>query len=318
MVPFFVVDRPVSLEILKGFFLMVPNKTFGILTHAFVSDNFKRKFLQFPYNTSLNYFLEKKLEDDRSLSRRVIKFADSGIFEANRQVSYEELFDIYEQLGAHYGVIIDFFKDKNRTIESAKHAIKVYQTNKYRFKLVGVAQGTCIDEYISCYKHLRELGYKYIALGGLLKRNGNSNYRGLRCEYFLQNLIERIKYEFDPNWLFVFGIFNPKRKALLERLNVWGADYKGWLFHYDESYSFIKSENYITHVNESRKIFLYTLLNYYSILKQKHKLSYSSRDSRSLIRLERKLLDKSLSKLGMSLQELRFRKVRDELYKIFK
>jgi len=48
MIPFFVVDRPVSLEMLKGFFLRIPKKCFGILTYAFVLDNFGENFGSLP------------------------------------------------------------------------------------------------------------------------------------------------------------------------------------------------------------------------------------------------------------------------------
>ena len=80
------------------------------------------------------------------------------------------------------------------------------------------------------------MGYKHIAIGGLLKRNGNSNYARVHSEEFLRNVIETIQEEFKPKYLFTLGVYNPKRHKLLEKLGVWGADYKGWSFSYDEFY----------------------------------------------------------------------------------
>ena len=56
MIPFFAVDRPVSLEILKGLFFKYPNLHFGLMTHANVSMNFTKIFSRFPYSTKLKYF----------------------------------------------------------------------------------------------------------------------------------------------------------------------------------------------------------------------------------------------------------------------
>lgn len=290
---------------------MIPNKTFGILTHAFVSNNFKKKFSDFPRKTALKYFYNSAYESDESLSKRIVKFVDSGIFKAEKTISYQELFKIYDQMNAHYGAIVDFLKDKEKTVRSAKEAIKIYNRGKHKFKLVGIAQGNSIEDYLWCYERLKDQGYRYIAIGGLLTRNGNSNYIGLRCENFLIDLVYAIKEKFNPNWIFTFGIFNPKRKQLLENLGVWGADYKGWLFHYDESYSFLEEYEY-------KDFFVSVLLKHYKILKQNYRLNYSPKDVRKIIKLERQLLDKSLkTRLSISLQELRFRRIRDELYKVF-
>ncbi len=263
----------------------------------------------------LKYLNLKSTESDAELAKRIIKFVDSGIFEKDKRISYEELFEIYESMKANYGVIIDYLNDKYKTIESAKKAMEVYKKGKYSFKLVGVAQGISLEDYINCYKCLLKIGYRYIALGGLLRRRGESNYIGLKDEQFLKELIEEIKGNFKPSWIFTFGIFNPKRKNLLENLGIWGADYKGWLFHYNESYSFIK--DYLNWLKTPYRIFIFAQVDYYGLLKSLYKLSYSSADSKSIVKKEKLLLDKSLRKVNTSLQEFRFRKVREELYRIF-
>lgn len=304
MIPFFVADRPASLEILKSFFAENLDHQFGILTHAFTTSSFQEKFKDFPYFTALKYSNIDKPEEQINtiLSKTVIKFADSGIFQLERNISYEKLFEIYENLNVHYGVIVDFFKESEKTIESAKEAIKIYKKKKHSFKLVGVAQGKTIEEYLKCYEAMKKYGYRYIAIGGLLKRNKNSNYVRLSCEEFLTNLIEKIKDEFFPDWLFTFGIYNPKRHSLLESLGVWGADYKGWLFEYEEDYSFVL--NYIEGVPFKKHL---------ERLIQKY--SDERKNGRKNLVVLRQMIEKKLNVYGKTLQEFRFLRVRENLKK---
>jgi hypothetical protein len=320
MIPFFVLDRPVSLEILKGFFTINLEHKFGILTHAFTSTKFQEKFRNFPYDTPLKYCKveigSNELND--KLSKNIIKFVDSGIFQTSRNVTYKELFEIYECLNADYGIIIDYLKDKERTVKSAKEAIKVYMKGNYKFKLVGVAQGKSVDEYLKCYEDLRRLGYRHIALGGLLKRNGVSNYIKLSCDLFLVELLDKINNEFSPDWLFTLGIYNPKRHKLLEEYGVWGADYKGWLFEYEEDYSFVL--DYIEHISlpPRKKKEIKKLIEAYSGIKSLISLNYTSVEKEELrnecMKL-RKKIDTKLKKVGLSLQQFRFMRVRENLQK---
>ena len=152
--------------------------------------------------------------------------------------SYGNLFDIYTKLKVHFGIIKDVLHDKENTLKSAEEAINIYEDYEYnkKFKLLGVVQGKTIEEYCQCYEELLNMGYKYIALGGFLKRNGNSNYVKVSNENFLETVITSINSRFHPKQLFVLGVYSPKRHKLLEKLGVWGADYKGWAFHYDEYY----------------------------------------------------------------------------------
>ena len=302
MIPFFVLDRPISLEIIKGFFAENLDCKFGILTHAFTSNKFKEKFKNFPFNTPLRYSsLEDSKELNLKIKKNIIKLVDSGIFQAKRDISYEELFEIYEYLEADYGIIIDFLKDRKKTIKSAKKALEIYNKKNYSFKLVGVAQGVDLEDYLKCFEDLKKLGYKYIAIGGLLKRNGDSNYIRLSCEVFLKEILEGINKNFNPKWLFTFGIYNPKRHKLLEKYNVWGADYKGWLFEYEEDYSFM-----LPYLKK------YNLSEIEDVLKDYMK--YKKQDKAKAKELK-KILNKLLKEKNLSLQEFRFKRVRENLKK---
>jgi len=318
MIPFFAVDRPVSLEILKGLFFKYPNLQFGLMTHANVSINFTKIFSRFPYSTKLKYFDDNniKIGDKRKINKilkdNIIKMADSGVFQKNgNNMSYHDLFEKYKKLRVEFGIIKDVIHDKDSTLESAMEAIEIYESNDYpeAFKLVGVAQGKSVEDYVACYEKLLDMGYEYIAIGGLLKRNANTNYVRVRCETFLKKVLEAINKEFNPKWLFVLGAYHPKRHELLESFNVWGSDYKGWLYCYDESYG-----NSIRELR-SQCIIDYTVEEIYNkFIEIKRKYFRTKRNNYRIKYFQlRDWLDERLRAFGLSLQELRFREVRKNL-----
>ncbi|WP_456421969.1 hypothetical protein [Thermococcus sp.] len=209
-------------------------------------------------------------------------------------------------------IIKDVLHDMDATLKSAEDAINVHEDNgfKKKFKLIGVAQGNNVDEYKKCYGMLRDMGYKYIAIGGLLGRRQNSKYVYLRNgNGHLKEVVETITNEYSPKWLFVLGVYHPNRHELLDNLGVWGADYKGWLFHYDEFY-----RNAMKKLEEQGRINKEILKKYELFLQ--HKIQYlqtKSPQARKKYWESRKELDKTLKKYGTSLQELRFREVRERL-----
>ena len=107
MFPIFVVDRPASLRILSG--LTDHSGEFGILAHAFTTNNFKKKFNEFELAS--------------------VKVGDSGIYQG-KDISYKDLFSEYEKMGVTHGIIKDHYRDPVQTLKSAKKAIKVYKMGR--------------------------------------------------------------------------------------------------------------------------------------------------------------------------------------------
>ena len=131
-IPFFVVDRPMSLDILRYCEINKQKGVFGLMGHANTSKRFQELFKNF-------------------CTDNIVKMADSGVFSKDGcKLDYEHLFSIYEGMGTEYGIMIDFLKDKERTIESAESAIEIYEKGEYPFKLVGVAQGNTTEDYMGC------------------------------------------------------------------------------------------------------------------------------------------------------------------------
>ena len=168
------------------------------------------------------------------LRRNIIKMGDSGIFAGGERLPYEELFERYENMNVDYGVMVDYFLDPLRTHESAREAVRVFSARKYHFQLVLVAQGGNTDEYVDSYRELKRLGDYPIAVGGMLRRKMNSaRYIHLSQEGLLNDVLSTIRATFDPDWLFVLGVYHHKRHGILSKHKVTGADYKGWIFNYE-------------------------------------------------------------------------------------
>jgi hypothetical protein len=157
LIPFCVADRPISLSIIKGASLASGLKL-GIMSQAATtSDQFKRFFASYPYKTEVVYSNGEPA--DQAIRSRTIKMVDSGIFGKNGcHLTYEDLFAQYRLMRADYGIMIDAMGDVEETIKSARKALKHYDSEQDRFKLVGVAQGTTVPEYIRCYEKLQNMG----------------------------------------------------------------------------------------------------------------------------------------------------------------
>jgi hypothetical protein len=235
MIPIFVVDRPASLRILSG--LAENRGEFGILAHAFTTDNFKKQFSEF------------KLA--------AFKVGDSGIYQKNDQ-GYKEIFSAYSEMKVDYGIIKDFLRDRKGTLESAKMALKEYKRERYNFKLVGVAQGKSVAEYIQSYREQKELGFEIVAIGGLLDKIPNHvRLVKVKHDVMLRNVLRAIKTEFPTDRLFPLGVFSRKRLQFFNEIEVWASDYKGWIFKYNKAQADAKNDRF----EQTRKYIVENVLN---------------------------------------------------------
>lgn len=244
MIPFLVVDRPISLRIIKGSSL---SGTIGLMSHANATPLFKKLFKNYPCEEGICHIINQNSEKfcpypyDSSqcekatrLIQNTIKICDCGMFtKEGTKFSYKDLYNIYEEMGADYGIMMDVFGDSDATLESAKNALKIYKEKDYAFKLILVAQGTTVEEYIKSYEDLLNLGGEFIAVGGLLRKRVNTaRYVYVKSLSFMVDVFKSLRYEFNPSWLFALGCYHPKRHKIFDDFGVWGSDYKGWIFQY--------------------------------------------------------------------------------------
>jgi len=222
----------------------------GIMTHANVSDNVKTFVREFPSSDGFyegqdddtvkeNEFVKdgKLTEKGRYVRDNTVRMCDSGVFtkEGSDFESYENLFRVYEnEVHTDYGIILDVLNDSEATVETARDAIEEYESDDYTFKLVGVAQGTSIEEYKQCYQCLKDLGYEYIAVGGLLTKNGERNgaFASVSKEEHMFTILSELRGDYSEDWLFALGCHHPTRHHKFEELDLFGSDYKGWLYRY--------------------------------------------------------------------------------------
>lgn len=243
MIPFLVADRPASLRIIKGSNPHQYDIKVGIMAHANTSERFQKLLKNYPCSdepicdvvrTRCAYKQKlDKCEAGRAIRENTLLMGDSDIFaKAGSRLNYVDLFECYEYMTVSYGVMIDVFRDSNATIQSAEDALRQYGRKKYHFKLVAVAQGNSVEEYLKCYERLFSLGFEHIAVGGLLKKRKSSRFVAVEDNELLFDVLDAIKNQFSPKWLFALGCFSPSRVEAFVQRNLWGSDYKGWIFNY--------------------------------------------------------------------------------------
>lgn len=247
LIPHFVADRPMSLRILSGLNLRRHKVNIGLMVQACSSPNFRNLVARFPCGDT-NYCGVvdgpcphngeiKNCKDGSALRSHLTTIADSGVFtKGGSTLNYTELFQRYQQMHIERGIILDVLCDKNKTIESAKLGWEFYQNQGYAFKLIGVAQGKNLREYLSCYQKLIDIGYEEIAIGGLLTKHQNTARYASSNRDEISKIVRAIKSEWPDQRCFTLGVYNPKRHEFLENLGVDGADYKGWIFQYEKRY----------------------------------------------------------------------------------
>jgi hypothetical protein len=248
MIPFLVLDKPNGLSIINKA-VTSPATHFGIMTHIRVSERF----------ISDCDALRRELK--RRFGSKLRFIVDSGAFIKNHTpITETELFSRYERMKASHGIVNDVLGDSRRTIANCSKAMREYRKSRHTFKLVGVTQGQCVDEYLTCYKALAGMGYRHIAVGGLLQKKPTSiRFTQVKNTKFMQQVLRAIRSEFNPDWLYVLGAYHPQRHELFQELGVWGSDYKGWLFRYPSIFegfltlSAVASESFLT-AREIKKI----------------------------------------------------------------
>lgn len=244
-VPVLVADRTGHLQMLAGLPLADhPAATIGIMANALTSAPFRQLYRDYPclearYCEAIGapcprWGARERCPVRRSILAHTVKMCDSGAFkQGGVHLAYEQLYLRYVEMGAAFGIMLDVLGDRRATLQSAERALAALGPFQGKFQLVGVAQGRTLEEYLSCYRELRAMGFTHVAVGGLLQKVPDSaRYAHVRDEGFLYSVLEALRHEHPADWLMALGTFHPSRLTRLRELGVW-ADYKGWLFHYE-------------------------------------------------------------------------------------
>lgn len=235
-----------SLRLIKNLRIRdYPGIQIGIMAHANTTKNFQEAYAAYPCENKEfcdahggpcpHPNNEDACEIREYILAHTVKLCDSGIFtREGATLDYAELFGLYRRMGVQYGIMIDVFCDAEATLASARVGLQAYAGYENDFRLVGVAQGKDLDEYVNCYRQLRQMGYEHVAIGGLLRRRANTvRFPYVEDESLLKRVLTTIRSEYPEDWLFALGCLNEDRLWFLEGLNVW-ADSKGWIFQYEK------------------------------------------------------------------------------------
>ena len=143
-------------------------------------------------------------------------FGDCGawgyIKEKDPPFKTKELMDFYDEMKFDIGVSIDhlcvpgFEKEfeyrKKITLKNAEEFYNRYKEKEYSFKPVGVAQGWNEESYLDSVKELLDIGYDYLALGGIAKAKSTEIIKVLqKIQPELQKITKEKKID-----LHLFGV----------------------------------------------------------------------------------------------------------------
>lgn len=176
--------------------------------------------------------------------------------------SVENIAKLYHSLGFDYGVSVDHMavdyymtKDpkgnkvkteltvdekKKRiklTLDNAKKFKEIHDDEKYSFKPIGVAQGYSAMTYKNSTKKLLDMGYDYIAFGGLVSRS----------DEFIKELLQKIEPVMNSDThIHLFGLMRPHLHEDFTKYGVTSIDSASYLRK-----SWLKSgQNYLGTNNE--------------------------------------------------------------------
>lgn len=173
------------------------------------------------------------------LSKDTFIFGDSGAFSYidEREPTYtvDELVNYYSKYKFDMGASLDHIIRRNNDVEEDKFRYQITRQNLKNFidlhhKLncdwipVGSIQGYDIDSYVKMAQFAAEIGYDYIAIGGIAKEKAD----------FIVELVKRIRLVLNNIKIHLFGIGRIELYETFMKLNVTSIDStsfyrKSWL-----------------------------------------------------------------------------------------
>jgi len=114
------------------------------------------------------------------------------------------------------------------TRNNAAEFLQVHKERRARFIPVGVIQGLDADSYARQIDEYVEMGYDYLALGGLVLRTNKE------IEKIVVEVDKKLKIRKNKPWIHLFGIFRPALQSLFRESGIASFDSatyfrKAWL-----------------------------------------------------------------------------------------
>ena len=182
------------------------------------------------------------LRGDRRLPEGMLLFGDPGAFsytaDSEPPITSEEAASLYDKFGFNLGASVDHIpipsitpeEKKERmdlTEENAEQFLKICRENKYQFVPVGSIQGVTVDDYVCYARRYIEMGYRHIALGGLVRRKDSEI---LKIVADVRKALQKHTRGINENiWVHLFGILRPKLQNSFQNLGVSSFDSASYL-----------------------------------------------------------------------------------------
>ncbi len=196
------------------------------------------------------------LRKQMKIPKRLLLFGDCGAFsyafEEKPPFSPEEAAEYYHRLGFDVGASVDHIplpeiimedaegnavrreltEDERRermklTARNAKGFLAACRQHRYKFVPLGVIQGLDVRSYVRYVHGYIDMGYKHIALGGLVPKS-DSEILEICCA--VRAAIQtRTRAEKENVWLHLFGILRPKVQSIFRLLGASSFDSASYL-----------------------------------------------------------------------------------------
>ena len=186
------------------------------------------------------------------LSPKQYLFGDCGAFsyvnEDRPMISVEQAVALYELYGFDFGASVDHIPVKkiykngekrflslderrervNITRTNAKRFIEAAEKRDAQFTRVGTIQALSPKQYAQLVRYYYELGYRHLAIGGLVALNDSE------IEQIARAVIAAADQLKERPWIHLFGVFRPKLQAVFRELKIDSFDSatyfrKAWL-----------------------------------------------------------------------------------------
>ena len=181
------------------------------------------------------------LHGDRRMPEDMLLFGDPGAFsytaDSEPPITPEEAASLYDKFGFDFGASVDHIpipslpqekqKRMDLTEKNAKQFLKICKENEYKFRPVGSIQGVTVDDYVCYVRRYIEMGYRYIALGGLVRRKDAEILKIVTAvRETLQKHTRGIK---EKIWVHLFGVLRPDLQSSFQNLGVSSFDSASYL-----------------------------------------------------------------------------------------
>ena len=180
--------------------------------------------------------------DEMRVPNKLLLFGDCGAFsyikDPEPSLSCEEAASLYDQFGFDLGTSVDHIpisslSDKEKeyrmtlTAKNAKKFLEIHRDHEYQFLPIGSIQGITPKDYADFASKYIEWGYKYIALGGLARRQDSDI---LEIVAAVREVLQTSTRGKDENiWVHLFGILRPKLQPIFRELGVSSFDSASYL-----------------------------------------------------------------------------------------